>query len=152
MSSLRFTFGRGWFDQAPPEVRQAREIHNHPGTAGVLCVHATSAIGDAPLGTSDVMFAGQSPDIDVVESTFLSLETFLTWLEESRHDVVSPIFLNLQAETFPLSPQPEAVPPHDCSERDGLRLFAGSVRRSVRNEGTMWSLCEWVMLTARREG
>src|SRR5947209_7955142 len=117
---------RGWRDRVPPEVAKVVRLHEGPGKFGVLCTRTESRQADAQ-GSSDVLFQGQTRDMEAVALVLHALRQFLAHLDRPEVDATSLIFVNLNPRASSVSPRPEGFVGAAPSLPDALRWFCEGV-------------------------
>jgi hypothetical protein len=153
MSEWTVKVGWGWRDRLVPELHAVLTVHDHGDRPAVLVRQSNTAVaptsGEGP--SSDLSFWPQLPSLEGAYLVFAALRRFLDDLENPEIDVASLIFFNFEPRKFSLEPRPEGDIKIAPTLAEGLRLFSSAVERSIRPERSMWSSCEWAMLSCSRQ-
>ena len=153
MSEWTVKVGWGWRDRLVPELQAVLTVHDHGDRPAVLVRQSNTAAAPTPgEGPGSYLpFWPQLPSLEGAYLVFAGLRRFLDDLENPEIDVASLIFFNFEPKTFSLTPRPEGDIKIVPTLTEGLRLFSSAVERSISPKGSMWSACEWAMLSCTRQ-
>jgi hypothetical protein len=146
--------GHGWLDEhIPPAVQEVLDVlvRDH-GRDFVISIQADEHTWKL-IGVGDYTFFEGNTPADVAARLFQECNVFMKHLGENRSDITSLILTNFKPELFnaQLQPRPAPAVVEAKDFKEGLSLFLDLAMNSLKPQGSIWSKCEWAMLSVSKE-